>query len=177
MNNNTECQGGCSCGEVRYRVIANPLIVHACYCRQCQRVTGSAFVLNALIKKDELALLSGNVSRVRFPGTYHTAYFCKTCATYVWSEYKSGRFDECWFLRVGTLDEPDRTPPNVHIFVESKQPWVVLPDDVPIYRQFYKIEDVWQKSSIARMGRDWSPSARRPDIVESVRKSTGNSNV
>ena len=100
-------------------------------------------------------MLSGEIANFRFPGTYHTAYFCRECATYVWSEYKSGRFDDCWFIRVGALDDPDRSPPNVHIFTESKQQWVVIPDDAPRYEQFYKINDVWDKSSIDRMGPDW----------------------
>lgn len=157
MNQNKYYEGSCSCRKLRFRVHADPLIVHACHCRQCQRVTGSAFVLNALNRKDEVELLSGEIGDIHFPGTHHTAYFCRECATYVWSEYRSGRFDECWFVRVGTLDEPDRSPPNVHIFTESKQPWVVIPEDAPRYKRFYQIKDVWDKSSIDRMGSDWHP--------------------
>lgn len=157
MSTNMSYEGGCSCRKLRYKMNADPLIVHACHCRQCQRVTGSAFVMNALIEKDNVALLCGDIISFRFPDTYHTAYFCRGCATYIWSEYKSGRFDDCWFMRVGALDEPDRFPPNVHIFTESKQPWVVIPDDVPAYKHFYTIEAVWNTSSIDRMRSSRSP--------------------
>lgn len=144
-------EGSCSCRKVRYRMNAKPLIVHACHCRQCQRVTGSAFVMNALIERTKVDLLYGDMQSTHFPGTFHTAFFCRECATFVWSEYKSGRFDDCWFIRVGTLDEPDLLPPGVHIYVESKQPWVIIPDEIPAYEKFYRIGDVWEDSSILRL--------------------------
>jgi len=157
MTTDTVFEGGCSCGKLRYRVTDQPLITHACHCRQCQRVTGSAFVLNALIEKTKVEHLSGDISAFHFADTYHTAYFCPECATYVWSQYKSGRFDDCWFIRVGTLDEPDYLPPDVHIFIESKQPWVVAPEEKPQFQRFYDIKDVWTQSSIDRMGPNWKP--------------------
>lgn len=160
MTDKNVYEGGCSCRKIRYRVNADPLIVHACHCRQCQRVTGSAFVMNALVEKSEVKLMSGEVVKHHFADTIHTAFFCPDCATYVWSEYKSGRFDDCWFIRVGTLDEPDRVPPSVHIFTESKQPWVIIPEDAPKFERFYQIGDVWKQSSIDRMGASWSPPNR-----------------
>ncbi len=153
-------EGGCSCRKVRYRLNAKPLIVHACHCRQCQRVTGSAFVMNGLIEKNEVQLMSGEVSKIHFPDTHHTAYFCPECATYVWSEYKSGRFNDCLFVRIGCLDEPDNFPPDVHIFLESKQPWVIVPEGTPGFDRFYSIKDVWNATSISRMGEDWKPQDR-----------------
>ena len=98
--------GGCTCGKLRYRMTAEPLIVHVCHCRQCQRLTGSAFVMNAVIEKSTVELLSGTPKACRFEGTSQTAYFCEHCGTYLWSAY-SGHFDACWFVRVGTLDEPN----------------------------------------------------------------------
>ncbi len=111
-------------------------------------------MLNALVEKEHLELLSGDTANVRFPETYHTAFWCPECATYVWSEYRGGYFEDCWFVRVGTLDEPDLLPPDVHIFTESKQPWVILPEGIPIYKHFYPIEEVWDENSIARLGTD-----------------------
>jgi hypothetical protein len=156
MTADSKYEGGCSCGKLRYRMNASPLTVHACHCRQCQRVSGSAFVMNALVEKGQVEILRGDISEFRFPETYHTAFFCPDCATYVWSEYKSGRFDDCWFVRVGTLDDPDRIPPNVHIFTESKQPWVVIPEEEPRFEAFYQIRDVWEESSIMRMEPSWN---------------------
>ncbi len=148
-------EGGCSCSKLRYRMNASPLIVHACHCRQCQRVTGTAFVMNALIEKSQVEILSGTIAEYHFPETYHTAFFCPECVTYVWSEYKSGTFDSCWFIRVGTLDEPDRLPPDVHIYTESKQPWVLIPRGAPNFDEFYPIKDVWKESNIIRMEPYW----------------------
>ena len=47
-------EGGCACGAVRYRLTSAPMFVHCCHCRDCQRQTGSAFVLNALIEADRV---------------------------------------------------------------------------------------------------------------------------
>ena len=142
--------GGCSCGKVRYRLSADPMRVHACHCRQCQRVTGSAFVLNALIEKDAVELLSGSPISVRFDGTVHTAYFCQDCGTYVWSHY-GGRFRCCWFVRVGTLDNPDAFPPDVHIFTASKQPWLSIPDDASQFSESYELATIWPDRSLRRL--------------------------
>lgn len=148
-------KGRCSCSKFRFRMNTSPLIVHACHCRQCQRVTGSAFVLNAVVEKSQVEILSGSIAQYHFQDTFHTAFFCPECATYVWSEYKSGTFDSCWFIRVGALDQPDRLPPDVHIFTESKQPWVVIPTGVRKSNRFYNIKEVWREDSITRMGPHW----------------------
>lgn len=67
----------------------------------------------------------------------------------------------CLFVRVGSLDEPDNFPPDVHIFLESKQPWVIVPEGSPQFMRFYKVKDVWNASSINRMGAGWNPSDRK----------------
>lgn len=148
-------EGKCSCGKLRYRINSSPLIVHACHCYQCQRVTGSAFVMNAVIEKTQVDILSGNIEHYHFADTDHTAYYCPECVTYVWSEYKSGTFDTCWFVRVGTLENPSRFPPDVHIFTESKQPWVFISPETPSYRSFYKVKEAWPESSLRRMSPYW----------------------
>lgn len=155
MATNNSYEGGCSCGELRYRINADPLIVHACHCRQCQRISGSAFVMNALVEKSEVETLSGVTANCHFPGTSHTAFFCPECGTYVWSQYAVGRLASCWFVRVGTLDEPDRHPPDVHIYTSSKQPWVLIPKDAPRFQKFYRLGNVWQESSLVRMEPYW----------------------
>ena len=161
MATNNSYEGGCSCGELRYRINADPLIVHACHCRQCQRITGSAFVMNAAVEKSEVETLSGVTADCYFPGTCHTAFFCPKCGTYVWSQYVAGRLASCWFVRVGTLDEPDRHPPDVHIYTSSKQPWVLIPQGVPKFQEFYKLDDVWQENSLLRMGPYWRDRPNR----------------
>jgi hypothetical protein len=143
--------GGCTCRFVRYRMGA-PMIVHCCHCRWCQRETGSAFVLNAMIESDRVSLLEGDVEVVHTPsasGRGQRISRCPNCRIAVWSNY-SGAGDALRFVRVGTLDDPDRFPPNVHIFTASKQPWVVLPAGVPAVLEYYKAAEVWSKESLER---------------------------
>ncbi len=143
-------EGSCTCGNVRFELTAEPMIVHACHCTQCQRVTGSAFVINAVVEKAAVALLSGAPRAAHFEGTRHTAYFCDDCGTYVWSEYAGG-LGACWFVRVGTLNDPGSCPPDVHIFTSTKQAWVVLPEGVPQFDEFYDLKSVWPKAALDRL--------------------------
>jgi hypothetical protein len=145
-------EGGCTCRAVRYRLTRSPLIVHCCHCRWCQRETGSAFVLNALIESAHLVTLSGRAELVPTPsqsGKGQAIARCPLCRVAVWSHY-AGLGDLMSFVRVGTLDEPDRCAPDVHIFTESKQPWVVIPAGSRVFSQYYKSAEVWSAESLAR---------------------------
>lgn len=142
-------EGGCTCGHVRYRMTSRPMFVHCCHCRWCQRETGTAFALNAMIEADRVELLSGEVELVDTPsasGRGQRIWRCPTCRVAVWSNY-AGAGDGVRFIRVGTLDEPDRLPPDIHIFTMSKQPWVILPEGVPAVREYYKPKEMWPKAS------------------------------
>jgi hypothetical protein len=123
-------EGGCTCRAVRYRLTSRPLFVHCCHCRWCQRETGTAFALNALIERERVELLCGEPETVPTPslsGVRQRIVRCPACRIAIWSHYGSGPVsDAVRFVRVGTLDEPDRLPPDIHIFTTSKQPWVVL---------------------------------------------------
>jgi hypothetical protein len=144
--------GGCPCRFVRYRLTAPPLIVHCCHCRWCQRETGAAFALNAMIEADRVQILEGEVDIVMTPtlsGRGQKISRCPKCRIAIWSNY-SGAGDAVRFVRVGTLDEPDRLPPDVHIFTASKQPWVLLPADKPAFAQYYKASEHWPEASLAR---------------------------
>jgi hypothetical protein len=143
--------GGCACGAVRYRLLAAPMLVHCCHCRDCQRQTGSAFVINALIETEKIALLAGAPEPVPVPtdsGRPHDIYRCPTCRVAVWSDY--GRRPALRFVRVGTLDEPGALPPDVHIYTRSRLPWVTLPAGVPAFAEYYELERVWPAQSLAR---------------------------
>jgi len=143
------CEGGCTCRHVRYRLTSRPMFVHCCHCRWCQRETGSAFVLNAVIEADRVEPLSGEVDVVDTPsnsGRGQKISRCPKCRVAVWSNY-AGAGPAIRFVRVGTLDEPDRLPPDIHIFTESKQPWVVLPSGVPAMPEYYDPRQMWPKAS------------------------------
>ena len=145
-------EGGCTCRNVRYRMTSAPLIVHACHCRWCQRETGTAFALNAMIEADRVVTLHGDVDVVVTPshsGKGQKISRCAVCRVAVWSNY-AGAGDAARFVRVGSLDEPDRLPPDVHIFTASKQPWVVLPAGTPAVPEYYKAAELWPAESLAR---------------------------
>ena len=144
--------GGCTCRHVRYRMTTRPLFVHCCHCRWCQRETGASFALNAMIESDRVTLLHGDVEIVDTPsnsGKGQKIARCPKCRVAVWSHY-AGAGDAVSFVRVGTQDEPDRLPPDIHIFTASKQPWVVLPPGMPAVPEYYKAADHWPPESLAR---------------------------
>jgi hypothetical protein len=147
--------GGCTCGHVRYRMSGKPLIVHCCHCRWCQRETGAAFALNAMIEAERVSLLSGAVAVVATPsesGKGQKISRCPICQVALWSNY-AGAGDTVRFVRVGTLDDPDTLPPDIHIFTQSKQPWVVLPAGVPAAPEYYSASEHWPKDSLKRRER------------------------
>ena len=130
--------GGCTCGEVRYRLRDAPMIVHCCHCSWCQRETGSAFPINAVIESNRLEIIAGVPDIVATPsasGKGQTIARCPTCRVALWSHYAgSGRLSS--FIRVGTMDAPNACVPDVHIFFSTKQDWVVLPQGVPAFPGF-----------------------------------------
>ncbi len=145
-------EGGCACCTVRYRLTTPPLFVHCCHCRWCQRETGSAFAINALVESDRIEILSGRPEIIDTPsesGKGQKIHRCPICRVALWSNY-AGAGDRIHFLRVGTLDNPDRVPPDIHIYTSSKQPWVIIPDGVPSVPEFYRYTDHWPEASIDR---------------------------
>jgi hypothetical protein len=144
-------EGGCSCGAVRYRLASEPMFVHCCHCLNCQRQTGSAFVINLLIESDRVELTSGDPHAVevsRDDGSTQRIFRCPSCQVAVFSEY--GR-PEVKFVRAGTLDDPSRIAPDVHIFTKSKVGWVTLPDSVPAVEIYYDRHELWPAASLERL--------------------------
>jgi len=145
-------EGGCDCRYIRYRMTARPLFVHCCHCRWCQRESGASFALNALIESDRVTDLAGAVEMVDTPsnsGKGQKIARCPKCRVALWSHY-AGSGKAARFIRVGTLDNPDAFPPDVHIFTASKQPWVVLPAGTPAVAEYYDFRELWPPESIER---------------------------
>jgi hypothetical protein len=145
-------EGGCTCGAVRYRMTSAPLFVHCCHCTWCQRETGTAFALNAMIEADRVEVIRGQVEAVMTPsnsGKGQKISRCPTCRIALWSNY-AGAGDAVRFVRVGTLEEAWRLPPDVHIFTSTKQPWVVLPEGTPAVPEYYDRQKLWPKESLER---------------------------
>ena len=145
-------EGGCTCGAVRYRMTGTPMFVHCCHCRWCQRETGASFALNAMIETHRVTLVRGAPETVETPsnsGKGQKIVRCPSCRVALWSHY-GGAGGAIAFIRVGTLDEPDRVAPDIHIYTSSKQPWVVLPPDTPAVEEYYDRNDHWPEESLAR---------------------------
>jgi hypothetical protein len=145
--------GRCTCGFLRYQLAATPMFVHCCHCTWCQRETGSAFVLNALVETERVVVGEGQVLLVDTPsasGHGQQIARCPHCWIALWSHYP-GMGPAVSFVRVGTLTEPWRVPPDVHIFTDSKQPWVVVPDGVPRMAEYYSTSTLWPPDSLARL--------------------------
>ena len=150
-----ELEGGCACRAVRYRLLSAPLIVHACHCTECRKLTGAAFAVNALIETDRLERLAGEPRPVPVTGASgkpQSVFRCPECAVALWSHYP-GASDKLAFVRVGTLDEPARLPPDIHIYTSTRLPWVELPSGARAVPEYYSARDVWPADSLARRAR------------------------
>jgi hypothetical protein len=143
-------EGGCSCGEVRYRLTSEPLFVHCCHCLNCQRQTGSAFVINVLIEADRVELLAGEPQVVPVPRGSKTQriFRCPTCQIALFSIYTRATVR---FVRAGTLNDPSSIEPDVHIYTRSKVPWVQLPESTPAFETYYDTEKLWPTASLERL--------------------------
>ncbi len=152
MGKSFPAEGACTCGNIRYRMNRDPLFVHCCHCRWCQRETGTSFALNAILESNKLELLKGEPERVAIPsqsGKGQSVLRCPDCLIALWSHY-AGAGENFSMVRIGTLNDPDILTPDAHIYTESKQPWVVIPDGVPVFEQFYKPGELWPAESLER---------------------------
>jgi hypothetical protein len=148
---NVPREGGCACGAVRYRLASDPLFTHCCHCLNCQRQTGSAFVINLLIEADRVELLAGAPQPVDVPrddGSMQRIFRCPTCQVAVFSQYGHPGVR---FVRAGTLDQPSSVVPDVHIFTRSKLPWITLPDSAPAFDVYYDSKALWPAASLQRL--------------------------
>jgi hypothetical protein len=133
-------------------MLAAPMFVHCCHCTWCQRETGASFALNALIEADRFELLEGDPETVDTPsnsGGGQKIVRCRACKVALWSHY-GGAGEAVCFVRVGTLDNPNVCPPDIHIFTSTKQKWLRLPEGVPAVEEYYRRSEHWPEESVAR---------------------------
>ncbi|MFV8817006.1 GFA family protein [Haliea sp. E17] len=143
--------GRCNCGDIQYRLLREPLFVHCCHCTWCQRETGSAFVLNAMVETASVELTSGTPARSERPsasGIGQQVYSCPRCEVPLWSHF--GGREQIAFVRVATLENPALCPPDIHIFTTTRQPWVKLDDSVPVMDEFYRRSEFWPEAAYQR---------------------------
>ena len=130
---------------------SEPLFTHCCHCLNCQRQTGSAFVINLLIEADRVKVLTGASEPVEVPrddGSTQTIYRCPRCQIAAFSRYSR---PDVLFVRGGTLDDPAAVAPDVHIYTRSKLSWVVLPDSSPAFTTYYDTKKLWPAASLDRL--------------------------
>ena len=150
--NPTELKGGCACGAIRYRLLDSPMIVQACHCRDCQRLTGSAFVVNMWIEADKLQLQGKEPACVHLQGGSgkpHDVFFCPDCGTTLFSRYHAAP-GRNYFVRAGTLDDPGAVQPAAHIHTRTKMPWLQLDGSIPVFEDFYDLRSFWPADSLQR---------------------------
>ncbi len=149
--------GGCSCGRVRYRLDDTPLIVHSCHCRMCQRLTGSSNAINVVIEGACIKHLTGQLEETEAltpSGHGQVISRCSVCRVAVWSEYKvmtARTGAPLRFVRAGTLDDPSRVPPDVHIYAETKLAHVRPDKGIPVFSGFYDLKRTWRADSLRRL--------------------------
>ena len=144
--------GGCTCRNVRFEMLTAPLYVHCCHCSWCQRESGTAFALNAMIESDRVRLLAGAVEFVDTPsnsGRGQKIARCPQCRIALWSNY-AGAGESVRFVRVGAVVSADELPPDIHIFSAWKNRWVELPSDANAVSGYYKASEHWPAESLAR---------------------------
>jgi hypothetical protein len=121
-------EGGCECGAVRYRMTDDPIFVNCCHCRQCQKITGSAFAINGMIEADRLEILEGENKLASDGGQAR----CSSCDTFLWGSHRMFG-DSIRFVRLGTLDQAEQLTPDAHFYIRSKHSWVTIPDEIPAF--------------------------------------------
>jgi len=150
--NDAYTEGTCACGQVKYSLASKPMFVHCCHCSWCQRETGSAFALNAMIETHQLQVVRGDIETINIPsnsGKGQLIARCPSCKIAIWSHY-GGAKEKVAFVRVGTLINPSLCPPDIHIFTSTQLSWVKLNDDVPQMEEFYRRSEQWPAESIER---------------------------
>lgn len=130
-------EGGCLCGDIRYRARGAPVQTLACHCTFCQRFTGSAFNVEALFPQRRIEFRGAGPSsyehRSDGSGQRVRLHFCRRCGTTVWLTFE--RFPGLVAVTRGSLDEPDRVTVDAHLFTRSAQSGVAFPAGVDCYAQ------------------------------------------
>jgi hypothetical protein len=123
-------EGGCLCGQVRFRVTAAPLQSGYCHCRMCQRNSGAPVVAWVTFPATSFAWTHGE------PAFYQSSArarreFCPACGSYM--VFRSESFPSEVSVNTGSLDHPAAFPPAMHIHAESRVPWLHIRDELPSY--------------------------------------------
>lgn len=121
--------GGCLCGAVRYRLRGAPTYAGNCHCRSCQRAVGAGFVTWVGAKPEDFEVTKGEIALCETsPGVWRG--FCGRCG----SSLTFGGDD--WTdvaVTAATLDDPGSVAPQSNVYLDHKQPWVMIDDALRRY--------------------------------------------
>ena len=134
MSDELKITGRCLCGAVRYSLTSQPLAVAACHCTQCRRQSGAAYSVNLIVRASTMETVGELVSwqdTETESGAPLSRDHCKTCGSPIRSVPSAS--PKLIAVKAGTLDDPAPFAPAMHIWTDSKLPWVALPDGIPSY--------------------------------------------
>ena len=125
--------GSCQCGQVQYELLEPPLFVAACHCKECQKLSTSAFSITAMVNADSVRF-QGEMqewSRLADSGNVSAAKFCTVCGNrmYHYNPEDPYRLK----LKPANLDDTSIIQPTMHIWVSEKQDWFAIPEDVEVH--------------------------------------------
>jgi hypothetical protein len=121
--------GGCFCGEIRYRAEGAPLRVMHCHCTICRRVSGAPVVTWITFAVDRFRWTKGSPARLKSTPPA-SRWFCPACGTHMAFEIDGAKELD---ITVGSLDRPAEVEPGYHIFADTRLPWLRLEDRLPAY--------------------------------------------
>ncbi|MEP7241554.1 MAG: GFA family protein [Devosia sp.] len=129
-------EGGCQCGAVRYRVTAAPLGVYACYCKDCQRFSGTTHTLSMVFNVGDAALIAGRLAgfdKAADSGRTVRMLGCADCGTKIWNEPLHS--PSLLILKPGTLDDATWAQPVGNIWTDRALPWVEIDWEQPHFAE------------------------------------------
>jgi len=147
--------GGCSCGQLRYRLRGAPMFTHACHCKLCQCYTASAFVIHSNIGAENFVVEKGSLITTVGPsgsGSGHSIKRCEACGDQIFSHFGLNGTDKILVFKTTTLDDAEQFPPQAHIYTK-KLSWIALGKEIPCFDEFYDRDKIYPKRSLERRAR------------------------
>ena len=118
-------QGGCQCGNIRFTLTSEPIVVYACHCTDCQKQSPSAFGLSVWIRRDDFNIDQGSPGlwqTVAESGNPKTGAYCRDCGSRIYHAFNSE--DEILSVKGGALDSARALNPVANIWLRSAHEWI-----------------------------------------------------
>ena len=123
-----EKQGSCQCGQVKYQIYGEPIILYRCHCTECQKQAGSGFGMSMWVRNKDFKISEGNLKqfiRTADSGGKIECFFCRVCGVRIYTK-PLGLNSEHIVLKPGTLDKTSDFKPSADIWLKSKPEWFYL---------------------------------------------------